>query len=80
MRPIWVTSIIPTLELLELFGFSRDTTAVIDMLARATGTRTQCLDSWDEELKESAVAFWKPWHGVHQVFEQFRNHVGSGLR
>jgi hypothetical protein len=73
-------SVIPTLELQEFFDFSRDTTAVIDMLARATGTRTQCLDSWDEELKESAVAFWQPWHSVHLVFEQFRNHSSSGSR
>jgi hypothetical protein len=73
-------SAIPPLEFQELFDFARETTAVMDALARATGTRTQCLDSWDEELNESAAAFWQPWQGVHLVFERFRNHVDSARR
>jgi hypothetical protein len=68
---------IPPLEFQELFDFARDTTAVMDTLARATGTRTQCLDSWDEELNESAAAFWQPWQSAHLVFERFRSQVDS---
>jgi hypothetical protein len=71
---------IPPLEFQELFDFARDTTAFMDTLARATGTRTQCLDSWDEELNESAAAFWQPWQGVHLVFERFRNQADSARR
>lgn len=67
--------VIPHLKFPELFEFARNTTAFIDTLARATGTRTQCLDSWDEELNESALAFWQPWQGVHLVFERFRSNV-----
>jgi hypothetical protein len=71
---------IPALEFQALFDFARDTTAVMDTLARATGTRTQCLDSWDEELHESAAAFWQPWQSVHLVFERFRNQADSAGR
>jgi hypothetical protein len=71
---------IPPLEFQELFDFARDTTAVMDTLARATGTRTQCLDSWDEELNESAAAFWQPWQSVHLVFERFRSQADSARR
>jgi hypothetical protein len=52
---------IPLPEFQELFSFARETTVLLDQLARATGTRTEGLDTWDFQLQESAEAFWAPW-------------------
>jgi hypothetical protein len=45
----------------ELFSFARETTVLLDQLARATGARTERLDTWDYQVRESAAAFWAPW-------------------
>jgi AbiU2 len=52
---------IPLPEFRELFSFARETTVLLDRLARATGTRTEGLDTWDYQVRESAEAFWAPW-------------------
>jgi hypothetical protein len=52
---------IPLPEFQELFSFARETTVLLDHLARATGARTERLDTWDFQLRESAEAFWAPW-------------------
>jgi hypothetical protein len=52
---------IPLPEYRQLFDFARETTVLMDALARATGARTEGIDTWDEELKNSAAAFWLPW-------------------
>jgi hypothetical protein len=52
---------IPLPEYQELFGFARETTVLFDQLARATGARTEGLDTWDYQVRESAAAFWTPW-------------------
>jgi hypothetical protein len=52
---------IPLPEYQQLFDFARETTILMDALARATGVRIEGVDSWDEELKNSAAAFWLPW-------------------
>jgi AbiU2 len=52
---------IPLPEFSELFSFARDTTKLLDQLARATGSRCEGLDTWDDQLRESAKTFWKPW-------------------
>ena len=52
---------IPLPEFQELFSFSHETTVLLDQLARATGTRSEGLDTWDYQVRESAEAFWAPW-------------------
>jgi hypothetical protein len=52
---------IPLPEFQELFGFARETTVLLDQLARATGTRSEGLNTWDYQVRESAAAFWAPW-------------------
>jgi hypothetical protein len=52
---------IPPPEYQQLFDFARETTLLMDALARATGARIEGIDTWDEELKNSAAAFWLPW-------------------
>jgi hypothetical protein len=52
---------IPLPEFQELFAFARETTVLLDQLARATGARTEGLDIWDYQTRESAEAFWAPW-------------------
>jgi hypothetical protein len=52
---------IPLPEFQELFSFARETTVLLDQLARATGTRTEGLDTWDYQVRASAEAFWAPW-------------------
>lgn len=52
---------IPLPEFQELFAFARETTDLMWALARSTGARTQGIDAWDEELRESAEAFSAPW-------------------
>ncbi|HYW62259.1 MAG TPA: hypothetical protein VE865_03550 [Bradyrhizobium sp.] len=52
---------IPLPEFQELFLFARETTVLLDQLARATGARSEGLDSWDHQAKEQAEAFWGPW-------------------
>jgi hypothetical protein len=56
---------IPLPEFQELFSFARETTELLDQLARATGTRTEGLDTWDYQARESAEAFWAPWSKKH---------------
>jgi hypothetical protein len=45
---------IPLPEFRELFSFARETAVLLDRLARATGSRTEGLDSWDYQVQESA--------------------------
>jgi AbiU2 len=52
---------IPLPEFQEVFGFARETTSLLDQLARATGARTEGLDTWDYQAQMSAEAFWAPW-------------------
>jgi hypothetical protein len=52
---------IPLPEFQELFSFASDTTVLLDQLARATGARTEGLDTWDYQSRASAEAFWAPW-------------------
>jgi AbiU2 len=52
---------IPLPEFQELFAFARETTVLLDQLARAAGTRSEGLDTWDFQVRESAAAFWAPW-------------------
>jgi hypothetical protein len=52
---------IPLPEFQELFGFARETTVLLDQLARATGARLEGLDTWDYQVRGSAAAFWAPW-------------------
>jgi AbiU2 len=52
---------IPLPEFQEIFSFAHETTELMDQLARATGTRTEGLDTWDYQCRESAEAFWAPW-------------------
>jgi hypothetical protein len=56
---------IPLPESEELFSFGRETTVLLDQLARATGARTEGLDTWDGQVRESAQAFWAPWSQKH---------------
>jgi AbiU2 len=51
----------PLPEFNELFSFAQETTVLLDKLARATGARTEGLDTWNYQVRESAEAFWKPW-------------------
>jgi hypothetical protein len=53
---------IPLPEYNQLFEFARETTVLMDALARATGARTEGVDTWDEQLQNSAAAFWLPWN------------------
>jgi AbiU2 len=48
-------------EFRELFSFAHDTTQLLDQLARATGARREGLNTWDNQLQDSARKFWKPW-------------------
>jgi hypothetical protein len=52
---------IPLPEFQETFSFARETTVLLDQLARATGARSEGLDTWDFQVRESAAAFWGPW-------------------
>ena len=55
---------IPLPEFRELFSFAHDTTKLLDQLARVTGSHWEGLDTRDDQFRESARAFWKPWMGV----------------
>jgi hypothetical protein len=52
---------IPLPEFQEVFGFARETTSLLDQLARCTGARTEGLDTWDYQAQKYAEAFWAPW-------------------
>jgi hypothetical protein len=52
---------IPRPEVQELFSFALETTVLLDQLARATGARTEGLDTWNYQVQESAQAFWAKW-------------------
>lgn len=51
---------IPLPKYKELFSFASETTKVIQALANAVGI-TDNLSDWNDELTNSAAAFWKPW-------------------
>jgi hypothetical protein len=48
-------------EYQQLFDFAREASNLMSALAMATGARSENVDTWDGEAKQSAEAFWSPW-------------------
>jgi hypothetical protein len=45
----------------EVFGFTQDTTTLMDTFASGTGAQPEPLANWQEQASKSAARFWKAW-------------------